>query len=29
MWEEGARIYDTPEVHNNFPKNNYDTKLTL
>ena len=19
MWEEGARIYDTPRVHNNFP----------
>ena len=19
MWDEGARIYDTPGVHNNFP----------
>ena len=21
MWEEGARIYGIPRVHNNFPKN--------
>ena len=29
MWEEGARIYDTPRVHNNFPEYDslsYDTE---